>query len=291
MTLQECVARATDRLVHAGLTKQEATSDAELLARHVLGWDRATYITRHLEPSPTDFNRSFSPLISRRTRREPVSLITEQREFWGITFQMTAGVLTPRPETELIVEASIAHLQHRRKTPLLIADIGTGSGCLAVALATEFSLAMVTAIDISPTAVKLARSNAYSRGLQNQVQVIEIDLSDWLKHQTATYDLVVANLPYIPTAETDNLPPEVKAYEPRCALDGGQDGLYPLRTLLSYAHTCLKPSGNLIVEIGLGQDKELQRITDSSNGLEMDEIRKDLQGIPRTAVIKSTKQR
>jgi len=150
---------------------------------------------------------------------------------------------------------------------------------------------MVRAIDLSPTAVNLARSNAYSKGLQNRVQVVEIDLSDWLKHQTATYDLVVANLPYIPTAETNNLPPEVKEYEPRCALDGGQDGLYPLRTLLSYAHTCLKPLGNLIVEIGLGQDKQLQRITDSIAGLEMDEIRKDLQGIPRTAVIKSAKQR
>ena len=291
MTLQEYVARATERLVQAGLNKQEASNDAELLARHVLGWDRATYINRHLERCPTHFEHGFSPLVGRRTKREPVSLITGQREFWSIPFRMAAGVLTPRPETELIVETSIALLEHRRETSLSIADIGTGSGCLAIALATEFRLAMVTAIDISPTAVKLAQSNARSRGLQTRVKVIEIGLSDWLKNQTATYDLVVANLPYIPTAETDDLPPEVKEYEPRCALDGGRDGLYPLRALLKYAHYCLKPSGNLIVEIGLGQDKALERITDSTVGLKMDGIRKDLQGIPRTAVIKLTNQR
>ena len=159
MTLREHVTNAAKRLRQAGIKDSEALADAELLARHVLDWDRTTYLLRNHEPSPQTFDVAYETTIKRRSEREPVSLITQQREFWGLDFSVKPGVLIPRPETELIVETAIDLFSDRINTKLSIADIGTGSGCLAVALALEFPQSIVNALDTSATALTIAKNN------------------------------------------------------------------------------------------------------------------------------------
>lgn len=286
MTLHDHVSRASEQLVQAGVAIPEARNDAELLARHVLGWDRATYLSRQRELAPLSFNKVFVSLLDRRTKREPVSLIIEKREFWGLSFEVARGVLTPRQETELIVETSRNLLRDYLDAPLSIADVGTGSGCLAVSLATEFQRALVSAIDISHTATILAKRNTQIHCVDDRVSVIETGFSEFLRKQLTSFDLIVANLPYIPTSDTERLPPEVRLYEPHSALDGGPDGLVVLRQLISLIPTCLKKTGHLIVEIGIRQDIELGKIIESTPGIELVEFCADLQGILRTAVIK-----
>jgi release factor glutamine methyltransferase len=198
-------------------------------------------------------------------------------------------VLTPRPETELIVETALELLDDRRDAPLAIADVGTGSGCLAVALAREFERASVTAIDISPAALAVARRNAAAHGVAERIAWVEGAFGDWLAGPAAAgggrLDLLVANLPYVPTGELASLPPEVRLHEPRIALDGGPDGLDPLRDLLHAAPVALNPGARIIVEIGTGQADALRDLVAAAGGVELLDVRPDLQGIPRTAVI------
>ena len=290
MTLREQVAHATERLVQAGVEGPEAVADAELLARHVLGWDRARYLVRRRDAVPDHFDGAYRPLIDRRVRREPISLITKRREFWGLEFEIKPGVLTPRPETELIIEASIDLIDTCIDAPLSVADIGTGSGCLAVALATTFRHATICAVDMSAAAVALARQNASAHGVADRVSVVDAPFSDWFTRRAVerpnkNFDLIVANLPYIPTRDIQTLPPEVRLYEPADALDGGPDGLAPLRLFLEVVPPCLKSDGVLIVEIGAGQDRGLTQAVASTPGLCLKEFRSDLQGIRRAAVI------
>ncbi|HIM15143.1 MAG TPA: peptide chain release factor N(5)-glutamine methyltransferase, partial [Acidobacteria bacterium] len=153
MTLREHVTNAAKRLQQAGIKDSEAFADAELLARHVLDWDRSTYLVRNQDPPPQTFDTAYKKTIKRRTAREPVSLITEEREFWGLKFSVKPGVLIPRPETELIIETAINLFPDRTKAELSIADIGTGSGCLAVALALEFPQSIINALDTSAIAL------------------------------------------------------------------------------------------------------------------------------------------
>ena len=331
-SLAERVARARDNFARAGVAANEAAADAEVLARHVLGWDRATYLARRRDPAPPAFETRYAPLADRRARREPVSLLTGRREFWGLTFAVGPAVLTPRPETELIVETALALFGDRRAAPLAIADVGTGSGCLAVALAREFPRAAVTGIDVSPDALVVARRNAAAHDVADRVDWVEASLAAWLAGSAAAgegagseggsapagaapdggdaeivprvadlsrgprvpsnlrpcgrrIDLLVANLPYVPTGELVTLPPEVRRHEPRVALDGGPDGLGPLRELLRGAPSRLNPGARILVEIGMGQGGALRKLVAAARGLELVDIRPDLRGIPRTAVI------
>jgi release factor glutamine methyltransferase len=151
-TVAGAIAEARGVLLTAGVPADESSGDAEVLARHVLGWDLTQFALRRNEPVPDAFDRAFSELISRRSRREPVSQIVGHREFWGLDFDVTRDVLTPRPETETLVEAALAVLP--RDTRALIADVGTGSGCLAVALAIELPSVSVIATDVSPAALE-----------------------------------------------------------------------------------------------------------------------------------------
>lgn len=287
--LVDRVSRARDCIARAGVAADEAQVDAEVLARHALGWDRAAWLARRRDPVPASFETRYAPLVARRKQREPVSCITRRREFWGLAFAVGPAVLTPRPETELIVEAAIELLGERRGAPLRIADVGTGSGCLAVTLAREFRRASVTAIDISPAALVVARRNAAEHGVANRIAWVEGTLADWLAGSSTAdgggLDLLVANLPYVPTGELASLAPEVRLHEPRIALDGGPDGLDPLRDLLHAAPVRLHPDARLIVEMGIGQADALRDLVAAAGGVELLDIRPDLQGIPRTAVI------
>src|SRR3954467_9286651 len=157
--LHERLADARDRFVRAGIPRDEAALDAEVLARHVLACDRATLLIRARDPLPSAFDRLFGALVERRLAREPVAYIIGHREFWGLEFEVSPAVLIPRPETELIVEEALAAMP-RRDAVRQIADVGTGSGCLAVTLAIEFPAARVTATDVSPEALEIAYRNA-----------------------------------------------------------------------------------------------------------------------------------
>src|SRR3954462_6087743 len=157
--LHERLADARERFVRAGIPRDEATLDAEVLARHVLACDRATLLIRARDPLPSAFDRLFGALVERRLAREPVACIIGHREFWGLEFEVTPAVLIPRPETEGIVEEALASAPLRDRMRRII-DVGTGSGCLAIVLAVEFGAAAVVAIDASPSALAVARRNA-----------------------------------------------------------------------------------------------------------------------------------
>lgn len=283
-SLADRVAGARDGFVRAGVAADEAAADAEVLARHVLGWDRATWLARRRDPPPPDFEARYARLAARREQREPVSILTGRREFWGLAFEVSPAVLTPRPETERIVEIALELLGDRRDTPVALADVGTGSGCLAVTLAREFPLATVTAIDVSSDALAVARRNAAAHSVAGRIAWVEAPLAEWLAGGTPI-DLMVANLPYVPTGELDGLPPEVRLHEPRIALDGGPDGLGPLRALLHAAPSRLTPDAPLLVELGVGQADAFREQAAAVRGLRLLDIRQDLRGIPRTAVL------
>lgn len=290
MTLLDEVTRARDRFVRAGVDAADADADAEVLARHALAWDRAAWITRCRDAAPPGFRTRYARLVARRASREPVSLITGLREFHGLTFAVGPAVLTPRPETELIVETATELLGDGARAPLAIADIGTGSGCLAVTLARAFPRSAVTAIDFSPAALTVARGNAAAHGVADRIAWVEARLADWLAGtasggERTPMDLMVANLPYVPTGDLATLAPEVRLHEPRAALDGGPDGLGPLRELLHAAPARLRPGAHLLVEIGMGQAGALRDLVAAASGVELLDIRADLQGIPRTGVI------
>ncbi len=263
----------------AGLDPDEARGDAEVLARHVLGWDRAAYLVRGREVAPRHFADRFAALLDRRKRREPVAYLTGAREFWGLEFAVTPAVLVPRPETELLVEAAIATCAGRRE-PTRILDVGTGSGCLAVALARAFAGAKVIATDRSGEALAVARRNAARLGVADRVRFV---LANLLAGVRGEFDLIVCNPPYIATEDWPTLPPDVRDYEPRRALDGGPGGLAVLRALLAQAPARLAPGGALIVEIGAGQESPVRRLFETT-GWRLRDVRRDLQGWPRALV-------
>lgn len=281
-TLEARVSAARHRLVAAGIDERDVALDAEVLARHALGWDRARYLAHVRDPVPPTFDERFDPLVERRCHREPVAQITGWREFWGLDIAVTSDVLIPRPESELLVETAVALLLDRA-APWDIADVGTGSGCLAVALALEFRRARVTATDISSAALAVARRNATRHGVADRVSFHD---TRGLEGLPGPYDLIVSNPPYVPAPEIARLAPEVARFEPAAALCGGPDGLDPVRELVPAAAARLRPGAWLIMEIGAGQDAAVTEVVMRQPGLTLVEIRRDLQHIPRAAVIR-----
>jgi release factor glutamine methyltransferase len=279
--LHDRLADARDRFVRAGIPREEATLDAEVLARHVLNCDRATLLTRARDPLPSAFDRLFDALIQRRAAREPVAYIIGTREFWGLEFEVSPAVLIPRPETELIVEEAIAAMPARDAVTRVI-DVGTGSGCLAVALAVEFPAATIIATDSSPAALEIAHRNCERHNVTNRVTLIETDLLDGVSESA---DLIVSNPPYVPDTDAPNLQPEVIRYEPQSALFGGDDGLAVIRRLVVTAGADLANGGRLIIEFGLGQEEGVREASHQA-GWTVDHVRRDLQSIPRTAVLR-----
>ena len=290
------VTAAQARLTRAGLPPDEATVDAEFLARHALGWNRAAFLTRRTAPAPDGFSLRYHELVARRERREPVSLITRQREFWGLNFVVTPDVLTPRPETELLVEEALTILREisvsrGRAQRLRIADVGTGSGCIAIALAHELGETLdlqITAVDRSAAALTVARQNAARHGVGGHIEWHEGTLLNDLPFEVDPgFDLIAANLPYVPDAEIRELAPEVWKFEPRLALAGGRDGLAVIRALLDQVSSgaLLAVSGHLLLEIGAGQIEGVRAHVSSTPHLSVMKIREDLRRIPRVVVI------
>jgi release factor glutamine methyltransferase len=232
------------------------------------------------EIEPDGFGPRYDTLVSRRASREPLAYIVGRREFWGLRFEVAPGVLIPRPETELLVEAGL-EMFPAADGQIRIADVGTGSGCIGVALAHERPGAAVLATDISDAAVEIARRNAARHGVADRMQVIRADL---LEGVDGPFDLIVANPPYIRDYERALLQREVREHEPSVALFGGLKGLDLIARLVVQASTRLVPGGYLIFEFGFGQDVEVEDFIDATSTLRFVELRRDLQGIARIAV-------
>ena len=300
-SLHDHVRAARQRLVSAGLADQHATFDAEVLARLALGWDRAEYLARRGDAPPAGFGEAYEPLVARRALREPVAQIAGYREFWSRDFQVTRDVLTPRPETELIVEEALAFRasvggqaapagpdrgeggeSSPDERPWRVVDVGTGSGCLAVTLALEMPGVDILATDISDRALAVAQRNAERLGAGNRVRF----LCTSLLHGVAPgIDLIVSNPPYVPERYSSGLSSEVRDYEPAEAVFGGHDGFELIRALLDQAAARLAPGGRFMMEFGAGQDEDVRGIITEYPPLFVHAIRDDLQGIPRMAVI------
>jgi release factor glutamine methyltransferase len=286
-TLHAIILDARRRLERAGIEPAEAALDAELLARHALGgWERGQLLANWREPAPAGFVERFDPFVERRERREPTAYITGHREFWGLEIDVEPGVLIPRPETEFIIEEALARLTPLAESRpngrvLRIADIGTGSGCLAIALARWLPSAHVIATDMSAAALAIAARNVVRHDVQDRVTLVRCDLLD---ATAGPFDLIVSNPPYVPAADLASLQPEILDYEPRLALEAGQDGLDLIRRLVPMAASRLVPGGWLVFEFGHGQATSVREIIAADARLAVVALRDDLAGIPRTAV-------
>ena len=295
-TIHRRMQEARRRFEQAGIEPDEAAIDADVLARHALGgWERGQLLVRQHDACPAGFQGIFEALVRRRERREPTGYIIGHREFWNLDIEVRPGVLIPRPETELLVEEALSRLSPEvperggRPEPSAaapaasarIADVGTGSGCIAVAIARWLPLAEVVAIDASDEALAVARLNATRHEVSARVRFLKADL---LAGAAGPFDAVVSNPPYVPAPDLAGLQPEVRDHEPLLALTGGIDGLDVVRRLVPDAAAVLRPGGWLLFEFGFGQAGGVRAIIAAEPGLELVAIREDLAGIPRIAV-------
>jgi len=247
MRLDDALAQAATHLGVQGV--ESPRLDAELLLGHVLGANRAAILARpEQQLTPKQLTR-YRGLVVRRGNREPLAYITGHREFFGLDILVDHRVLIPRPETELLVEHAL-ELASRMADPLQIADVGAGSGAIAVSLAVRLPHATLYALDSSADALEMVAENARHHQVADRVRCLHGDL---LSALPGAVDLITANLPYVTTGEWQELAPEIRDYEPRSALDGGPDGLDLIDRLLATAGACLRPAGAVLLEIGAGQ--------------------------------------
>lgn len=261
-----------------------ATLDARLLIGHALSLDHtalASQATRALTASERD---AIAAIVSRRLQGEPVARIVGVKEFWGLPFALAPATLVPRPDTETIVEAALIAIgETRKREALRIADLGTGTGAILMALLHEWPNATGLGTDIDPQAIDTARANAQALGLEKRAQFRLADFSDDLGER---FDLVVSNPPYIPTRDIDTLEREVRDHDPLRALDGGADGLDAYRAIARRAPHLLRDDGVLIVEIGIGQAADVEAILTAGGGLECTAIHPDLSGVMRAVTVR-----
>lgn len=243
MTLARALQEATEALQAADI--EDARLEAEVLLRHVLKLDRAHLYARLQEGISQDAEAAFRSLLTRRLSHEPTAYIVGHREFYGLDLETTSVALIPRPETELLGEEALTRAR-RRDRPLIV-DVGTGTGAVAVVLAAHLPRAVVVAIDISREALALAARNARRHGVERRILFLQADLLSALVQPA---DIVVANLPYVRSADWEALPPEIREHEPRMALDGGASGLREIERLLEQAPSSLVAGGSLLVELG-----------------------------------------
>ena len=258
----------------------EPRLDAGALMSHVIGRDRV-FIVAHPEAVITEQQlKEFEEFVARRAQGEPLQYITGHQEFFKLDFKVTPDVLIPRPETELIVEAVLELVP--TGTQFTFADIGTGSGCLAISILNEFQKARAIAIDTSEQALQAAQRNAERHCIGDRLRLVQSDLFAGMSVND-TFDLIVSNPPYVSDDEMNRLQREVRR-EPRAALAGGSDGLAIIRRLLVEAPGHLKPDGYLIFEFGINQDGAIRDLVDRQVW-KLIEIRNDLQQIPRTIIL------
>jgi len=280
-TVRQALRGAADFLAKAGI--EDAPTDARILLCHVLGCDHAALHRHPDRPLSEDRRAALQTLLEQRTRHVPVAYLTGHRGFRDLDLLVDRRVLIPRPETELLAEAVLEYLA-RVPSPL-VADLGTGSGAIGLAIARERPDARVFATDISADALAVARENAVREGLQDRVTFIEGDWEAPL-HQAAppgAWDVLASNPPYISPTDYDALPPDVREHEPRIALFAAGDGLGPYRRIAVAAGSLLKPGGLLALELGVGKAGSVRALVESA-GLTAIETRRDYGGIERVLV-------
>jgi release factor glutamine methyltransferase len=277
LTLQQALTRATSQLSAHPDLRPTALPDAAVLLMHALGISRATLIAHPERTLDRDQQAHYQRLLERRLRFEPIQYILGHVEFYGLTLRVTPAVLIPRPETEILVEAVIHRLE--KQNQLQIADVGTGSGTIAIALAHSLD-ASVTALDLSPDALAVARENAQTHHLEDRIRFLESDLLAALPPE-ASYHAIVSNPPYVPQSDAATLHPQVRDFEPPLALFAGEGGLEIYRRLIPQAFALLKPNGLLVLEIGHGQRDAVAALL---AGWHEVEFLPDLQQIPRVAL-------
>lgn len=243
--------------------------DAELLIGDALGLNRVRLYMDLDRPLSDDELTAIRERVRRRGRHEPVAYITGKRGFWKLELAVDARVLIPRPDTERLVELALAWLKDR-PAPRVV-DVGTGSGAIALSIAQERPDAAVTAVDVSPDALAVAEANARAAGLTN-VTCVRGDLLAALPADGPTFDAVLSNPPYIPSADCETLMPDVRLHEPRLALDGGPDGLAIVRRLLPQAAARLAPGGLLMLEIGHDQGASAAALLREHAAFEADSV-------------------
>jgi release factor glutamine methyltransferase len=277
-TLREVQRAAEARLRAAGVETPEI--DARLLIQHALGLTReALLLQARSRLSPPMVGR-VGAFVARRAAREPVSRILGRREFWSLDLRLDPSTLDPRPDTETVVQAALAELKAApggADRPLRILDLGTGTGCILLALLSELPRATGLGIDVQPAAVDAARANAGRLGLGDRA---EFRAGDWAEGIGGRFDLVVSNPPYIPDGDVPGLEPEVRVHDPLAALAGGPDGLDAYRAIAPRLPGLLAPGGAFALELGQGQAEAVSRIL-RGYGLEELRVSPDLNGVER----------
>lgn len=281
MTLQQAIQSAAERFAADPHLRDAARRDAEMLLMHTALLNKAELLAHPARELTANQSAAFEAAVSRRLRLEPIQYITGQQEFYGLALAVTPDVLIPRPETEHLVEAMLDRLSKNRV--LAIADIGTGSGAIAIALASQLFQAEVTAIDLSPAALAVAQANAHTHHLDGRIHFLLSDLLEALppSQRTGYFDAIASNPPYVPSGDSTLLHPQVREHEPASALYAGADGLDIYRRLIPQAEQALKPGGLLALEIGHGQREALAGLLAPWTDVRFID---DLQGIPRVAL-------
>jgi len=288
--LKEGIARLRAARVPSG------TLAAEILLMHALGRDRTWLYTNPESLLDRAAGEKYFALIARRSSGEPTQYLTGKQEFWGLEFEVTSAVLIPRPETEHVVEVALERLGARgikinMKTgapspPLRVADVGTGSGCLAVALAHELPHAEIVATDISAAALEVARRNAVRHAVSDRIHFIECDLlgassGSSLVPRPSSLELIVSNPPYVARNDAATLQREVRDHEPDAALFGGPTGVEIYARLIEQSGALLRPGGILVLELGYNSAGEVRKVFHVEQHWANVSITNDLAGIPR----------
>jgi release factor glutamine methyltransferase len=280
-TIKALLAWTADYLASKGIESPRA--EAQILLAHVLKCNKVDLLVRY-EEQPSEAERArFRELIHRRVAGWPVAYLVGTRDFYLLSFEVSPAVLIPRPETETLVLEALAFLKPMKAPTIL--DIGTGSGCIAVSIAHQKMDARVTAVDVSPDALAVAKRNAAKHGVAERIEFLQGDLFASLS-AGSTFDLIVSNPPYIAHGEFASLAPDVRDHEPRIALDGGSDGLAFYRRIASGVGPFLKPGGRLLMEIGYTQDEAVRTILAARPELELGPTLKDLAGHSRVVAAK-----
>lgn len=281
-SVKDLIAEAAQILTRAGVP--QARREAMSLIEYVCARDR-TFILTHPEAQLThsDVGR-LRELIEQRAAGKPLQYITGHQEFYGLDFEVTPDVLIPRPETELLVETALALLDETSKTPF-VCDVGTGSGCIPVALLHERPRARAVGLDISTEALRVAARNAARHGVSERLTLIASDCFASLDPHRAPFNMIVSNPPYVAEDALRGLQREVRDHEPRVALTPGGDGLRIIRHLVADAPRFLEADGHLLMEIGFDQHETVRQLIDPQVWQLLD-IHQDLQGIPRIVALK-----
>ena len=242
--------------------------DAELILSKSLDISREKFLSLDDTNVEDKIISNFNKLIARRVKKEPIAYIFEKKEFWSLDFIVNKDTLIPRPETELLIECLVKYYKNKK---IFILDIGTGSGCIILSILKELKKSKGIGIDVSKKAIKVAAKNAKNLGLQTRSKFIKRNLNEFNSYM---FDLIVSNPPYICSHELKNLSEDIKKYEPRLALDGGNDGLDVVKKIIYKSKSILKRKGMLALEIGYGQFKKVSPIL-KFNGFKIKFIIKD----------------